>query len=325
MAAWFSMPAAQAQDTAGAVVLDKPQSPLHCLTPAVANLAAPVYPPDSLYLNNGGMVRVRLTFRDAAKAPDVEIVYATQEAMADAVRDRVREYRLPCLPEGVGPVLATQLFDFNPHDGRKVFYGKALDDAAPTQPCRFTKVPDALPRFPAYSTGLISSVRPSGTVLMRMTFTDKDKPPATKVLFSTGGPRFVEAVEFYAQDYRLDCPTPYAPVDAKQVFHFRMEGEARYGLKNLSLQQFVGAMDRLSDQHVRFNLDTMKCPFDLRLRLLQPHAENDVGEVASSEPSRREFIEWLRGAALKLPAAAYEQVIGNTITVTVPCGTLDLS
>lgn len=298
-----------------------PQSPLHCLVPSKSDLVPPTYPPDRLLLNKGGVVRVQLTFRDAAKAPDVETHSVSDESFAEAVKDRVRDYRLPCLPAGAKPVVATQVFEFTPHDDRKVIVGNALDDISAQHPCHFTKTPEGVPRYPRIFMG---SQKRSGAVLMRMTFTDKDKPPRTQVLYTAGGGHFVETVESYVQDYRLDCPAPFTPVTATQTFHFRMQGQDEYGLKNMSLRQFVSVMDRLSEQRVRFDFSKMKCPFDLRLTLFQPHATNKVGEVESSDPNRREFIDWLSSVALKLPAQAYEQVIGSTITVAVPCGVLDL-
>ena len=58
--------------------------------------------------------------------------------------------------------------------------------------------------------------------------------------------------------------------------------------------------------------------------LLQPYAPNMVGEVGRSDPNRTEFIEWLKTLALDLPTRMRKHVIGDTITISVPCGLIDL-
>lgn len=309
---------AQAQEQPGGIVLEKPESALRCLQPEAAKLAPVVYPADELLLNRGATVRVRLTFTDAISEPKAVVYYNPgSDAFADAVTEAVRAYRLPCLPPGAKPVTATQAFSFVPHDGRRVVRSRAIDDDEGSHPCRFIQEPQQKPLYPI-------STSNSGTVLMAMTFSAKDKPPTTQVLFSAGGPRFVYAAESFVSEYRLDCPPPYEPITARQIFQFRMEGGDQYGLKNLNLKQLVGVIDKLDEQHVLFDLNSMGCPFDLRFTLYEPYARNEIGELERVDPNRREFIDWLSGVALKLPRKAHEQVVGSTITLSIPCGTLDL-
>ena len=313
---------AQAQEQPGGIVLEKPESALRCLQPEAAKLAPVVYPADELLLNRGATVRVRLTFTDATSEPKAVVYYNPgSDAFADAVTEAVRAYRLPCLPAGAKPVTATQAFSFVPHDGRRVVRSRAIDDDDGSHPCRFIQEPQRKPRYPSQVSGSTSDF---GFVMMALTFSAKDKPPKTQVLFSAGGPRFVYAAESFVSEYRLDCPPPYEPITARKTFSFRMGDGDQYGLKNLNLKQFVGVIDKLNEQHVRFDLNSMGCPFDLRFTLYQPYARNGIGELERADPNRREFIDWLGSVALKLPRKAHEQVIGNTITLSVPCGTLDL-
>lgn len=312
---------AQAQEQPGGIVLEKPESALRCLQPEAAKLAPVVYPADELLLNRGATVRVRLTFTDPASEPKVVVYYNLgSDAFADAVKEAVHAYRLPCLPPGATPVIATQTFSFVPHDGQPVVRSRVIDEET-SELCRFIKEPQQPPLYPLRGIGPTSD---SGSVIMSMTFTAKDKPPTTQVLFTAGGSRFVRAAEAFVSEYRVDCPPPYAPIKARQAFRFHMEGTTQYGLKNMNLKQFVGVIDKLEQQQVRFDLNTMGCPFDLRFGLYQPYASNEIGEVARTDPNRREFIDWLSRVALKLPREAHEQVIGSTFTLAVPCGTLDL-
>lgn len=304
-------------------VLDGPAKWLSCLAPSAAEFVPIIYPPEQLSLNKGATVKVRIKFTGAGSAPDMDFFYNTSGdgSFESAVKERVSTYRLPCLPAGADPVVVTQVFSFLP-EGRRVVYGRSFQDGAPSQKCRFVTQPEELPRFPSMYGGRSES----GAVLMEMTFIDKDTPPALKVLYeSTGGRHFVRAVERHLEEYRMDCSAPYHPVTVKQMFRFRRDAGAGWGLPNLSLKQFVSALDDLESQRVRFEFADMGCPFDLRVKLYKPYATNEVYELDRSNPARREFIEWLRGVALKLPAAARDDLLGSSVTLSVPCGVLDLA
>ena len=75
---------------------------------------------------------------------------------------------------------------------------------------------------------------------------------------------------------------------------------------------------------VYFDFGRMGCPFDLRVSFWQPLSGNRVGEVGVVHPERRHFIEWLQRQQLDLDSRSRNQVLGQSLTVSVPCGVLDL-
>lgn len=83
-------------------------------------------------------------------------------------------------------------------------------------------------------------------------------------------------------------------------------------------------MERIDEQRVRFDFDAMACPFKLRFEPRMPYAKNDVASIGAANEDRREFIEWLKGLTLKIPAHKRPYIIGETFSVAVPCGELDL-
>ena len=91
------------------------------------------------------------------------------------------------------------------------------------------------------------------------------------------------------------------------------------------LATFVRALDKLEAEHVKFDFANTACPFDVRFVLRQPVLSNEVGEIERSDPNRREFIEWLKTVSLKIPERDRAQVLGDSMTLSVPCGVLDLS
>ena len=124
-----------------------------------------------------------------------------------------------------------------------------------------------------------------GVVFAQYTFTDPSAPPKVDILYDGGAPRFARVVERYAAQYRVPCMKPAdGPLTAEQQFHFQIDGEKNSVLKNAPLPAFVGALDRLESQHVRFDFNTMGCPFDVRFVLRQPYLENVIGEVEPARP-----------------------------------------
>lgn len=296
-------------------------SPLDCLT--VGADAPPVYPGYERARKREGLVRVRLRFDAADAPPAVEVMHEMGgQAFSDAVRQRLSAYRLPCLQPGVAPVVAIQEFQFIPGDGRPVYWTKArieASDALKSVAGCLERGP--LPDYPfgAQRAGL------QGVVLVRLSFSSSDAPPQAEILYDGGHAMFAEVVETHVASYRLPCLTPdSAPLRAMQAFEFIMEGGGWYVLRPLTLQKLVGAIDDLSKHRVRFNFDTMGCPFDVKFVLHQPYAENPVAEIGSRDANRREFLAWLGTVSLKLPKRAHSRVIGDSTTISVPCGTLDL-
>ncbi len=295
-----------------------------CLQQAAVDRGSLAYPSDAVDRKESAVVRVRLTFSSSGTAPAVDVLYNSgRPAFADVVRDHVKTYRLPCLTAQAAPASATQEFQFVPGDGRKVVWSAPRPDSDPDDEavaaCLKTKGPR--PDYPrrALQEGL------QGTVLARMTFTAPDAEPLTEIVFDGGSAVLANAVKTYIRDYRLPCLAPSrAPVTGFQQFAFVLTNEENFVLKDVTLKQFLGAVEGLDKHRVRFDLNTMACPFEVRFKLYQPYMPNAVGEIGTSDPNRREFLEWLKTASLKLPPNAKRQVIGDSMTIAVPCGVLDL-
>ena len=292
----------------------------------VVNASPLEYPPGQAELKVGGIVRVRLTFESADAAPRSEVFYDTVGGVFRAVvLDRVEHYRLPCLRAGDLPAVVLQEFVFAPGDGRKVVWSPLRDEGRGSTADRLLKCLKGAEQVPEYPSRIIDS-RGNGAVLARYTFRDADSPPDVEILFDGGSARFASSVRRYAANLRFPClaaaDVPFKPV---QAFRFRLRGDRQVVLKDASLADFVKGIDKLGAEQVRFDFKTMSCPFDLRLVLRQPVLPNLVGEVERSDPNRREFLEWLKTVSLRMTGEERAQVLGDSMTLSVPCGMLDLS
>lgn len=326
LVAGYVAPASAQAPSREPVVEDAASKWLSCLTPAARDLPPPEYPAPWASLNRGATVKVRLRFKNATSAPQLDFFYNDSSAkpFEAAIEQRVSAYRLPCMPPDAEPVEVTEVFRFVPGDMKRVVTGPALHDA-PVQRCHYVAGRDTLPSYPSLR------YAPSGAstwavVLMEMTFSDKKSEPSLRLLHaSPRAERFVSEVTRHLKGYRLDCDPPYRPVTVKQVFKFGLEGQASYAFGRLTLKEFVSGLDKLEDQRVKFDLSTMGCPFDVLLTLYQPHAPNGVEELDRADPARREFLDWLKSVSLKLPRDMRDRLLGTHVTVGVPCGVLDLT
>lgn len=323
LAAFTAFGLVQAQSVGSALQVEPRPSALDCLHPRQDQQLPLPYPPGAVERKAGAVVRVRLVFSDAASAPTAEFFYNSGSgAFEDAVRRHVAAYRLPCMAKGAPAIVASQEFQFVPGDGRQVIWNEprnGVEDAA-VAACLRGGSPDRPLHYPQAA----AQNGDQGTVVVRLTFAEADKAPTVETVFDGGSPILERTVRRYVDGYRLPCLTAdTAPLTALQQFAFSFKGEQVF-LKDVTLRQFVAAVDDLDKHRVRFDFSTMACPFDVKLRLFQPYMRNDVGEVGSSDPNRREFVEWLRDVALKLPKKARQQAIGDSLTIAVPCGVLDL-
>mgnify|MGYP000715211596 CR=1 FL=1 len=96
-------------------------------------------------------------------------------------------------------------------------------------------------------------------------------------------------------------------------------------LKDMGLVPFLQSVDRKSLGTPKFDTNTMGCPFEVKVTLLQPHAPNTVRELVRSEPSRKDFLQWISTLRFKYPEGFERYLVGDTTTVTVPCMALDLT
>jgi hypothetical protein len=80
----------------------------------------------------------------------------------------------------------------------------------------------------------------------------------------------------------------------------------------------------IREANVYFDFNTMGCPFDVRFDPQQPVLPNGVGEVGSSNPERRFFLDWLTRQQLDLPKQQLNALLGQQAVVTVPCTVINL-
>lgn len=319
--------AAQAQS--GELQLEPRATALKCLTSAKPGVTKPVYPAELLAAKRAAVVRVQLHFAAADQDPRVEVVSNSgDDAFAQAVRAFVAMYRLPCLQASAEPISATQEFQFVPKTPAPiVFWSPARDDGsaasrAAEEECRKSVV---TPNFPEYPYNAMRRGE-TATVVTLLTFSRPEAPPDVAILYDGDSPAFSRAVREAVAGYRLPCASAdREPVKATRVFEFRMEGGRSSALKSeLTLAQFASLVKDLPSEHVRFDFATMNCPFDIKVGVFRPYMANKVGEIDETHASRREFLEWVRHVTLDIPPNAMKTLIGQEITVAVPCAVLDL-
>ena len=305
------------------------QALVSCLTPSADRLPPLVYPPDELFLKKEATVRVRLRFDAPDDAPKVEFLFGGgQPAFVAEVKKRVNTYRLPCWPAARDrPLLITQEFNFDPRDGRPVISNPPLVDGsmALANSCSQEGVEKiTYPRQRMLEgTAMSSSQRmPEGVVLAKIDLTSADIAPEIRILYDAGSKQLAEEVIEGVRKARVRCDL--YPATVLQVVQFQIADNTRYGLKDISLRGFVGAVTNLEARKIKFDFATMSCPFDVNVTMYQPHYANSVGEVGNSDPNRADFLEWLRGLSLRLPAESAKHLVGATTRISVPCGVLDL-
>lgn len=185
--------------------------------------------------------------------------------------------------------------------------------------CKFTGPSGTLP----YPSG---DRTPVGNVVLRMKFVQSDMPPDVEVVYSARHHLLAKTGVSIAQEYRMHCEKPLvSPVYATQTIRMRTENSRGAALKDMAFVPFLQSLDRASLGKVKFDLNTMSCPFDVNVTLIEPFAENTVAETQARDPSRQEFLTWMRKLVFKYPAEAERFLVGESTRVSVPCMVLDLS
>jgi hypothetical protein len=301
-----------------------------CIKPTSDSLPPLVYPPDELFLKKEATVRVRLTFDKPDKAPKAEVFYGDGRGVFNAeVLKRVERYRVPCFPaDRTEPLVVTQEFYFDPRDGRPVIWNAPRANQPVSMPNSCSQKGLAEISYPmtALTERSGSWMKPKGpeygVVLALITLQSASAPAQIKILHDAGSWVLAETVTDALKRAQMRCDR--YPTSMIQEFHFQLEGTDRYGFKDMTLQAFAGAVMNLDARKVRFDFTTMACPFDVNLRLFQPHFENSAGEVGKSDPNRADFLDWLRGLSLRLPPESAKHLVGATTRISIPCGVLDL-
>jgi hypothetical protein len=180
--------------------------------------------------------------------------------------------------------------------------------------------------------GLVSGVdnwdsSENSSALARLTFTAADAPPAVEILYSAGNPKVRVLVEQVVSAYRLSClPAGKNKIVATQRFIMRGVNAQWPRLKQeLSLIETLRLVKDVKSYKLKFDFNTMACPFKLEFAPYRPFATNTVAELDSKNAARADFVRWLQEVTLDLPPRFMRTAIGEMSVVMVPCTVLDLS
>jgi hypothetical protein len=306
----------------------EPGAAQRCLTRGTLLLGSPEYPEEAYRLKQGAKVLVELVFERADVAPRIEQLKVENAGGFDAafegtVRRFIEDYRVPCLKTRDSASLR-QEFLFVPHDGRPVSMFAAQDERVSNRrellSCMKHARPGTGPEYPM--TDLRAGRQ--GNVVLRVAFSDAQSAPTVEVLDDGGGGWLADSASNFARDYRLPCHDGAGAVSAVQFYHFQIEGAARVVLKDVPFLTLLSGLKGIREANVYFDFNTMGCPFDVRFDPKQPVLPNGVGEVGSSNPERRFFLDWLTRQQLDLPKQQLNALLGQQSVVTVPCTVINL-
>lgn len=305
-----------------------------------AKESALVVPPGAIP-PQGVVVRALLEFSDPKSEPGVTITFNSGDpAFADAVIAAAKEYRLACAKKGNEPLRYTQEVQFVGTEARKVVVGRirpvsedlnASPDAATCLKGADGKprLPNRLPWDPVFTGSRLVQPAPVDleprTVIVKLTFSGPDAAPETTVLFSRAEKSFERSVLDYVAEYRWACMRAGDPPEvAVQVFRYVADRNDPVPPK-ITLQQFLGSVDKIAEQRVRFDFTTMGCPFSFRMTYLQPFSSSNIAEVGDTNSNRREFVHWLRNVTVRPELNPDNKLVDRDFEVSVPCLVLDLT
>lgn len=298
---------------------------LRCLTPASDDRVKPPYPPTLYEAKIGASIEVEFEFTAPDRRPKVHIEGQPRDEFEDAIEDYAKQLRVPCMTAGGAHVHLRQTFDFTPNDGRKVVWTTPVDEADAGRQEQLKCIVKPSPTLIHYPAAMMWDGR-EANVLVRARFSDPTTAPSFEVIYDGGHRSFAQAVVGYLGELRLPCLAG-GPVDDNFEFQFRLDGGGkltRRVLKDLPLQTFLAAVKPIKPGSVYFDTNTMKCPFDVRLRSRQPLEVNKVEELEEDVPGRHAFLDWLAERELNLDRNAAGEVYGQSMVVHVPCVKIDL-
>lgn len=300
----------------------EPTAALRCLTPPLEQRGKPAYPEAELAFKTDGRVKVALRFTKADAAPAVEVLAQEgADAFVKSVREHVASYRVPCLTEAEGPSRLEIDFKFS-FDNRKVSWTQPVDPDVPGRDRQLACVKHISgERAPAYA----SEARRKGIqgrVLALLRFEAPDQPPVAEIFAPTNFRPLVNSVRNWVQGYRMPC-LEGGPVSSRWIFVHRLNDEV-YGFKDLTLLQFMGRVRGINDRPLNLDMNTMSCPFEVKVRYTQPLLPNAVGEVGDAVASREPLLRWLSSAELDITPDLREAVFADSLTLSVPCIKINL-
>jgi len=312
---------------AGTITVDSAPE-LACLSIIPGKSNQLVYPEDALKRIDGGTVVVDMTFTAADSAPKIKIQEnQLATSLVDAVSDYVDRYRLPCLKPGEAPVKLHQAYHFNPHDSRPVMQPIYNDDRSLPYDARIECMVNVNgakgPVFPQ-DVDTKREIQKYGLAKFyyQLTFTAPDQPPALEWIVAGNQKPLRSSITRYVAGLRMPCLNG-TNFTTKYYNSFGIDQGARTFMKDRTLRQFVGMAAEFPTPVV-FDLNTMACPFDLRVTYRQPYERNVVLEYDKSVPGRAAFLEWLANVRLRLNEDDSVKVFMDVFTLSIPCGSVTL-
>ncbi|HLL19339.1 MAG TPA: hypothetical protein VK439_11195, partial [Rubrivivax sp.] len=229
---------------------------------------------------------------------------------------------VPCLRPDEGAARLRLDFVFRPDD-RKVVGTVPTDDEQQRR--------TALGQCLAHTTGKKQLDYPfralregiAGRVVAVVRFTSADQPPEVHLHSRPYAKVLRDHVDEWSKGYRLPC-LQGTPSTLILEFVFKFRGDPEYGMRNITLMQFMGSVRDIQKQHIVFDTSTMSCPFDLQMAHYQPQSQNVVGQLGDYNAARQPLIDWLRAAELGLPARQLDAVFADSFKLHVPCVQVDL-
>jgi len=268
-----------------------------------------------------GLIRVALRFTQADAAPVVSVISNTLgEAAERLVLARVSGYRLPCLSATLGAqgVELTQEFRSGASSGEVERPARLIQGILPASVCLLqppaNEVLQRLDRLPPDFTG---------RVMIQSRFTGgAEDAPQNVLLFSNAPVRLSDALMKRADSIRMVCRKPGdRPQTLRQSFVFEV-GSARRkqpptGLNLEGWMQLVRAQPAAATE---FDFNSMRCPFEIEWRTLQPVAGNEARTAGRAEADRAEFLAWAGELRLAGGEVQEREWFGERMRIQVPCG-----
>lgn len=294
-----------------------------CLTHLSGEDAKPPYPPDLLERKDGGTVTVDLIFRKPGQAPEVKLNGAqVDHGFISVVKKHVADLRIPCMQPDSPAVTLRQSYVFTPNDGRKVIASMPEDLADSKRQEQLACMSYTGGKADFYYPKSALRREEQGNYLVKLRFAGPDQAPAVEWLAAAPSSTLKNAVLTSVASMRLPCLQDQA-LTVEYLFKYRLNGGKRTLLRDMNLAQFLSLASSYSSP-AYFDLNSMACPFDLRVSYRRPYAGNRVSELEAADPARKPLLSWLSKVTLKLREEDNINVLGEEFLLTVPCGALDL-
>lgn len=264
------------------------------------------------------MLRVRLVFKTGEAEPAVDWLWKGDEGAAAQLERELRGYRMPCLEPAKGSQAVLQEFWWEPSTG-KLEAGEVLPTATPGE--LDASCYDG-PRSPLELRDEATEV---SKVLVFFRFYKDGNEPEVEIAHRVGSPSVASDVRRYVRRYK-PCSGGRTSLDTwhEQIFRFFPRGTTPPKSGPFNLNDFLRQVRGAESLHAHFDMNTMNCPFRVKLQLYQPARHNVAMSVGRPDPNRSAFLAWLERLQLDLSTATEAALFAETLMIDVPCQSLGL-